>query len=79
MALDWLKLGKYHRSKFGRWLDREGITQSELRNKAKVGQGTISRLCNDDSYTPKYETITKIKKALRKIGVEPPDDSYFGM
>lgn len=70
-------LGK-KRTKFGRWLDREGITQYEIEKKAGLSRATISKLCNDDSYTPKFETVTKIRRALRKLDRDVPDD-YFGM
>ncbi|MGE0992074.1 transcriptional regulator, partial [Bacillus sp. GMa5/2] len=36
-------LGK-KRSKFGKWLDRQGIKQIELEKKSKLSTGTISRL-----------------------------------
>ncbi|CAM3778801.1 transcriptional regulator [Mesobacillus zeae] len=62
---------------FGRWMDREGIAQMDIEQRAKLGRATISRLCNDFDYTPKYETITKVKKALKEVGKSVPDD-YFG-
>jgi transcriptional regulator with XRE-family HTH domain len=70
-------LGK-KRTKFGKYLDREGITQSDIEAAASLSRRTISRLCNDMEYRPKYQTVTKIKKALHKLGKEVPDD-YFGM
>jgi len=70
-------LGK-SRSKFGKWLDREGISQIELANKAKVSRQTISNICNDNDYRPKYETISKIKRALRSLGRDISDD-FFNM
>ncbi|RFU71009.1 helix-turn-helix domain-containing protein [Peribacillus saganii] len=70
-------LGK-KRTKFGKWLDREGITQIEIEEKAKLGRATVSRLCNDFEYQPKYETVAKVKKALKQLGYNLPDD-YFGM
>lgn len=70
-------LGK-KRSKFGIWLDKQEITQSELAKRSSVGDMTISRLCNDKDYMPKYSTITKIRKALSQLGHDLPDD-YFGM
>jgi len=78
MSFDWFSLGKKRRSRFGRYLDRQGITQSELQRKAKVSQGTISKLCNDEEYVPKMSTVTKIQKALKQLGKDVPDD-YFGM
>ncbi|MCM3160974.1 helix-turn-helix transcriptional regulator [Metabacillus litoralis] len=71
-------LGK-KRSKFGKWLDQKGITQSEVAKKAKVSNDTISRLCNESDYTPKISTVSKIKKALDKLGADTPPDDYFGM
>lgn len=70
-------LGK-NRTKFGRWLDRSGITQSEIEESSGLSRRTISRLCNDKDYVPKFETVTKIKKALKELGESVPDD-YFGM
>jgi transcriptional regulator with XRE-family HTH domain len=68
-------LGK-RRTKFGRWLDREGITQLEIEKKAKLGRATVSRLCNDADYSPKYSTEVKLRRALEKLGRRLPDD-YF--
>lgn len=70
-------LGK-SRTKFGKWIDREGIQQNEVEKLSGLGRATISRLCNDKDYRPKFETVTKIKRGLEKIGKNPPDD-YFGM
>lgn len=70
-------LGK-DRTKFGRYLDREGIKQIELEELSGLGRATVSRLCNDKDYRPKFETVTKIKKALKKLDREVPDD-YLGM
>ena len=39
-------LGK-KRTKFGRFLDRNGIAQIELERTSKLSTGTISKLCND--------------------------------
>lgn len=70
-------LGK-SRTKFGRWLDHEEITQIEIEELSGLSRRTVSRLCNDMEYTPKYSTVTKIKKALDKLGKNVPDD-YFDM
>lgn len=71
-------LGK-SRTKFGRWIDKKEIAQNEIEEKSGLSRGTISRLCNDSEYTPKYSTVTRIKKALRDIGEGLPPDDYFGM
>ncbi|MEH7237296.1 helix-turn-helix domain-containing protein [Bacillus sp. JJ1562] len=70
-------LGK-NRTKFGRWLDRQGISQIELEEESKLSRRTISRLCNDEEYRPKFSTVTKIRRALKRFGKDVPDD-YFGM
>ncbi|MEH6943667.1 helix-turn-helix domain-containing protein [Bacillus sp. JJ722] len=70
-------LGK-KRTKFGRWIDRKEISQFEVEQLSGLSRRTISRLCNDCDYVPKYETVSKIKKALKEIGESVPDD-YFGM
>lgn len=68
------------RSRFGHWLDQQGILQSQLVEKSGVSRGTISRICNDDSYSTKNVTIIKIQKALKEMGHElPPDDYFFGL
>ena len=71
-------LGK-KRTKFGRWIDREGITQLEIEKKAKLGRATVSRLCNDFEYKPKFETVTKVKRALKRLGYDDISDDYFNM
>jgi transcriptional regulator with XRE-family HTH domain len=76
-VFNWLGLGK-KRSKFGKWLDNEGITQLELERRSKLSRGTISKLCNDDSYRPKHSTIASVKKALKQLGKNVPDD-FFNM
>lgn len=70
-------LGK-SRSKFGRWIDRKGISQIEVEKMTGLSRGTISRICNDEDYIPKFETIGKIKKAFARKGIKIPDD-YFNM
>lgn len=75
--MNWFGIGK-PRTKFGKRLDRIEITQLELENKSKLSRRTISRLCNDETYTPKISTVVKIKKALKSLGVKDPDD-FFDM
>ncbi|MBO0962454.1 LacI family DNA-binding transcriptional regulator [Neobacillus sp. MM2021_6] len=65
------------RSTFGKWLDKRDITQGELAKKAGVGDMTISRICNDDNYIPKRETEVKIKKALKQLGQDAPDNLFM--
>lgn len=70
-------LGK-PRSDFGKFLDKEGITQTELEKASKVGRSTISRLCSDEEYFPKISTAKKIAKGFDRLGVDFDEDEFFG-
>ena len=71
-------LGK-KRSKFGKWMDRNDIKQIDLERAAGLSRGTISKLCNDKHYTPKFPTIHKIKKALNDMGKNIREDDFWSM
>lgn len=71
-------LGK-KRSRFGKLLDKEGYTQEELSKASGVSRTTISEICKDEDYIPKYSTVMKIKKGLKKLGVKKDVDQYLGM
>lgn len=77
---DWFALGK-KRSKFGKFLDRHGITQQEVAKKSGVSRGTISRLCqpeNEDG--PTMKNARKIIKALRELTGKNVDyDDFWSM
>ncbi|MDQ0270706.1 transcriptional regulator with XRE-family HTH domain [Cytobacillus purgationiresistens] len=72
-----LGLGK-SRTKFGRWLDKKEITQIEIEELSGLSRRTVSRLCNDEDYQPKYSTVSRVRYALKKLGESVTDD-YFGM
>ncbi|MEB4895224.1 transcriptional regulator [Bacillus thuringiensis] len=69
-------LGK-KRTKFGRFLDRNGIAQIELERTSKLSTGTISKLCNDKRYKPKFSTITQIIKGLKKLGKHVDENDFW--
>jgi DNA-binding XRE family transcriptional regulator len=71
-------LGKT-RSKFGKWVDRKGLTQQEIAEEAKVGRTTVSNMCSDPDYSPRIETWVKIQKALKNMGYNVNRDDFFGM
>lgn len=71
-------LGK-KRSKLGKWLDKNGFTQEDLRENAKIGRNTVSRVCNDPEYTPNASTIKKIMAAIRKIDPNAKIDDFFNI
>jgi DNA-binding LacI/PurR family transcriptional regulator len=71
-------LGK-PRTKFGKWVDKEGLTQSEIAEESKVGKNTISNMCSDPEYRPKIETWVKVKRALEKLGYNLDRNDFFDM
>ncbi|NGY85481.1 transcriptional regulator (plasmid) [Priestia aryabhattai] len=74
-----LGLGK-KRTRFGRWLDKqEDINQLELENATKLSRPTISRLCNDKNYIPKYSTIYRINVGLRKLKKDVKVEDFLQM
>lgn len=71
-------LGK-PRSKFGKWVDRKAITQNDLAKKARIGRTTISNMCSDKSYKPKFSTFEKVRRALNKMGHDVDYDDFWSM
>lgn len=76
--MSWFGLGK-KRSEFGRMLDNSGYNQNDLAKVSKVNRTTISKLCNDESFSVKYSTGEKIKRGLKKLGIDKDVDEYLGM
>ncbi|RDU35488.1 transcriptional regulator [Neobacillus piezotolerans] len=65
--MDWSFLGK-KRSKFGRFLDKNELTQQEVVKRSGVSRGTISRLCQPESEDgPTMKNASKIIRALRDL------------
>jgi putative transcriptional regulator len=62
-------LGK-NRSKLGKYIDKNGITQTELSKKSGVSRATIVRLCSGDAFMPNMKTAARVIKALREL-VDP--------
>lgn len=71
-------LGK-RRSKFGKWIDKKNIKQVDIQKRAKVGQGTMTSLCNDKDYVPKISTWVKIQRALKDLGYDVKREDFFDM
>jgi transcriptional regulator with XRE-family HTH domain len=65
------------RSKFGRFLDRKGIEQKEVAEKAKVSEMTLTRMCNDKNHSPRISTWVKVQRALKSMGYEVDRDKFF--
>lgn len=72
-------LGK-PRSKFGRFLDKNEITQQQLVEKSKVNKATISRICQGDAFEPSMKNAKKIIKTLRELTGKNVDyDDFWSM
>lgn len=67
---------KQGRSKFGRFLDKQGINQTTLMELSGLSRGTISNLCNSES-APRMDTFKKIKKALKKLDINVNTDTFW--
>lgn len=71
-------LGK-RRSKFGKFLDRNGIIQEELSKASGVNRNSISRIAQNDSKAPSLKSATKLVKALKKEGYDVDYDDFWSM
>ncbi|MGD6879290.1 helix-turn-helix domain-containing protein [Bacillus infantis] len=67
------------RSKLGKWIDRQGYTQEELKAAAGVSRNTISKACNDPDYVPSPTVLKKLMKAIRQIKPDARADDYFDL
>ena len=78
--MDWFSLGK-RRSRFGKFLDKNGISQQDVVNKSGVSRGTISRLCQPEyEEGPTMKNAKKIIKALRELTGKNVDyDDFWTM
>jgi DNA-binding XRE family transcriptional regulator len=65
------------RSKFGRWLDQQGIEQMEFAKKISVSRNTVSTLCNDKEYIPSPKVMKKVMVAVRKVDPGKKMDDFF--
>ncbi|MEM4997380.1 transcriptional regulator [Priestia sp. SB1] len=65
------------RSKFGKWLDREGITQKDFAEHSKVSMATMWRLCTDKEYVPGSIVLKKVMKTIRSIDKGKKPDDFF--
>lgn len=78
--MDWFSLGK-RRSRFGKFLDKNGISQQEVANKSGVSRGTISRMCQPEHEEgPTMKNARKIIKALKDLtGKDVDYDDFWSM
>lgn len=71
-------LGK-KRSKFGMFLDENGIEQERVREVSKLGKDTLTRVCSTDTY-PNGKTMKALLDAVRKLtGKNVGQDDFWPM
>ncbi|HER2162614.1 helix-turn-helix domain-containing protein [Peribacillus phoenicis] len=71
-------LGK-KRSKFGRFLDQNAITQQEISKVSGVNRNSISRITQSDENKPSMKNASKLIKALKKAGYNVDYDDFWSM
>lgn len=59
-------LGK-ERSKFGRFVDKNGISHGELVKKSGVSKDTVTKACNDDDCVLREISKTALVDAVNEI------------
>lgn len=58
------------RTKLGRFLDRNKITQEKVRSFAGLNRDVMAAVCNDKDHDPQEKTMVKIVGALRTLGYD---------
>ena len=76
-SMPWWKNPK--RSKFGKWLDRNGVNQKDFAKDSNVSRATISKLCNDKNYVPSANVLKKVMKLSRTIDKSKKTDDFFNI
>ncbi|USK62452.1 helix-turn-helix transcriptional regulator (plasmid) [Peribacillus asahii] len=72
-----MNLGK-NRSNFGIWMDKQkDIKKVELERASNLSSNTISKLCSNPEYRPKFSTVIKINQGLKKLGKNIDLNDFF--
>lgn len=64
-------------SKFGKFLRRNNITQTDLKEWSGVNQNTLSRISRSNKHKPSMSNGQKIIKALKKKGYRVDFDDFW--
>jgi DNA-binding XRE family transcriptional regulator len=67
------------RSKFGKFLDKNSITQQDLSKLSGVNRNSISRLTQSNDHRPSMKNGHKIIKTLKKAGYKVDYDDFWSM
>lgn len=54
------------KTKFGKYLDKRGVKQSWIAQKAKVSQSYVSKLANDKDKIPSIPVAKRVIRALKQ-------------
>jgi predicted XRE-type DNA-binding protein len=65
------------RTKFGVWLDQNGIFQNQVAGASGLSSSIISALCNDHEYKPTYIVLRKLKSGLERRGYEVRNEDFW--
>lgn len=72
-----MNLGK-KRSNFGKWVDEQkDVNKLELERASNLSSTTISKLCSDADYRPRFSTVIKINQGLKKLGKNIDLNDFF--
>lgn len=71
-----MKVMPKHRSKLGKWIDKEGRSQEWLIEHSKVSRNTISEICAGKR-NPSFPTIQKIMKTIKKVDKKAKTEDFF--
>ena len=58
-------------------MDRKGIEQKDVAEKAKVSEMTLTRLCSDKDHQPRISTWVKVQRALKSMGYDVDREDFF--
>ncbi|MCU5690801.1 helix-turn-helix transcriptional regulator [Bacillus cereus] len=64
-------------SKFGKFLRRNNITQTELKEWSGVNQNTISRISRSNTFKPSLGNSQKLIKALKRKGYSVDFEDFW--
>lgn len=65
------------RTRLGRFLDVNGLSQRWLENETGLGEATLGRICNDKNYAPTEKTKVVIVRVLQNEIDPHVDIDYF--
>ncbi|MFS0767081.1 helix-turn-helix domain-containing protein [Peribacillus phoenicis] len=69
-------LGK-PRSRFGKFMDVNSISQKALADQSGVSNSTISRLCQQEEYAPNMKNGIRLIKVLNEAGYKVSYEDFW--